>query len=138
MQGIPKHNLLSSKEEAELSLKVKDWILLENHYKRLATELQRSPTIEEWAGVFEQDEASFTERVKDATRVSFHSLSSNKLCVIIQRVDSSHPLICTLMPSSYLSRLSVGPFFNDEAPRFLRVEAIPSQESSASVSRSWK
>ena len=67
---MPKHDLLTIKEEAALSKRVQDWVLLQNKLKDLNKKLGRSPSTAEWAGSVGMQEQEFNQRWKDGNRVS--------------------------------------------------------------------
>ena len=73
LQHMPQHTLLTAQDEANLSVGVKDWLLLERHRQRLLRDLSREPTLAEWADSVSPgnpDEAGLRERIKVAAMVS--------------------------------------------------------------------
>lgn len=70
VQNMPQHTLLTVAEEAELSKKVKDWLLMNQRRHELSASHGRQPTLEEWAASFDQEESIFRARLEDRANVS--------------------------------------------------------------------
>ena len=72
MQNMPKHELLTIEEEAHLSKRVQDWVLLQNKLKDLGKKLERPPSFSEWAKAAKMCEPSFQARLNDGNKVCIH------------------------------------------------------------------
>ena len=70
VQNMPKHQLLTLAEEAALSKKVQDWILLQNKHKDFGKKHGRIPTNFEWASTLGITEEELNLRWKDGNQVS--------------------------------------------------------------------
>lgn len=91
MQNMPKHDLLTIKEEAALSQKIQDWVLLQNKFKDMSKKLGQAPSTSEWAAAFKMDEEDFKVRWKDCNRVSCTPLSLLDCLAIWSHYDASLP-----------------------------------------------
>ena len=66
---MAKHNLLTLSEEAALSKKVQDWVLLQNKFNELNKQLGRGPTSSEWAAAFGLSVREFDVRWREGSAV---------------------------------------------------------------------
>lgn len=69
---MPKHQLLTLAQEAALSKKVQDWLLLQSKHKDFGKKHGRMPTNLEWAGTLGISEEELNTRWKDGNQVCFY------------------------------------------------------------------
>lgn len=82
LRNMPAHALLTKAEEATLSIKIQDWLSLQERYNQLEQDFGRTPSHAEWAAEFGENEHDFMERWKDGNRARHKMLTCNQRLVV--------------------------------------------------------
>lgn len=97
---MKKHNLLTLKEEAALSIKVRDWVLLQNKYTELKEQFGgRAPSSAEWAAGFGLTEQEFDVRWREGSAVRTVLLRLSWFACEMRPTSVSWAEFSTAMPS---------------------------------------